>query len=77
MATKRKHRRVRTSWAGCKCPKGTKKVATCTMTKNGRKVCRGRGWGCLGTGKTKKGKTVPRFKAAVCQTKPKKKKKAA
>ncbi len=67
---KRKHRRVRKSWEGCGCPKGTKKVTTCSI-KNGKKVCRGRGWGCLGVGKSKTGKPTPRFFAAVCPTKPK------
>lgn len=66
-APKRKHRRVRSSWTGCGCPAGTRKVSTCS-TKNGKKYCRGRGWGCLGTGKSQKGKSAPRFFPAVCDS---------
>jgi hypothetical protein len=42
------------------------KVPTC---KTGKQSCRtGRGWGCLGRGKTKKGKWQPRWVKAVCET---------
>ena len=63
--SKRKHRRVRSSWQGCGCPEGAKKVTTCST---GGKVCRGRGWGCLGVGRTAKGRPIPRWVAAVCSS---------
>lgn len=63
---RRRHRRVRSDWKGCRCPAGSKKVSTCTTTKSGKKVCPGRGWGCLGIGPSQKGKPSPRFLAALC-----------
>lgn len=66
---RRKHRRVRPNWAGCHCPEGTRKVSTCSG--KSKKACRGRGWGCLGVGRSQKGKSAPRFFAAVCDVRPK------
>ena len=66
--SRRKHRKVKgvpAGWKGCHCPPGSKRVSTCT-TRYGRKVCRGRGWGCLGVGPSQKGKASPRFVKAVC-----------
>jgi hypothetical protein len=37
---RRKHRRVRTSWAGCGCPEGTKRVTVKVTKRNAR------GWSC-------------------------------
>lgn len=68
MARRRKHRKVKgvpKGWKGCKCPSGATKVSTCT-TKNGKKLCRGRGWGCLGIGPSQRGKSSPRFVKAIC-----------
>lgn len=63
---RRPHRRVRTSWTGCGCPEGTKKVATCSTRSS---VCnKGRGWGCLGSRKTKNGRRIASWVAAVCST---------
>jgi len=64
--TRRKHRRVRKDWKGCRCPEGAKKVSTCSVTPTGEKVCRGRGWGCIGERVSKKGKRYPGFVAAIC-----------
>jgi hypothetical protein len=63
---RRRHRRVRSDWKGCKCPSGTKKVSTCTVRSDGKRICPGRGWGCLGVGPSQKGKPSPRFLAAIC-----------
>lgn len=62
---RRKHRRRYSKDAVCGCPKGTKKVSTCTV-KNGVKVCRGRGFGCIGEGVTKKGTPTPRWFPMEC-----------
>lgn len=66
---KRKHRKVKSAppgWKGCKCPAKATKVSTCTKTEDGARVCKGRGWGCLGEGKSKTGKPMRRFVKAVC-----------
>jgi hypothetical protein len=68
---RRKHRKVAGAppgWKGCKCPKGSRKVTTCTTTPGGKKLCRGRGWGCLGVGPSQLGKPSPRFIAALCSS---------
>lgn len=38
---RRKHRRVRTSWSGCGCPDGTKRVSVKATKRNAR------GWSCI------------------------------
>jgi hypothetical protein len=63
---RRKHRRKYSTDATCGCPPGTKKVDTCS-TKRGTKVCRGRGFGCLGIGTSKRGKPTPRWFPMSCQ----------
>lgn len=63
--SRRKHRRVRKSWAGCRCPKGSKRVNTYRMV-DGKRMKVGRGWGCLGVGPSQKGKPSPRFVKALC-----------
>lgn len=75
---RRKHRKVKGAppgWKGCRCPKGSRKVSTCT-TRNGKKLCRGRGWGCLGVGPSQLGKPSPRFIKALCEQPPELPKKA-
>lgn len=67
--SRRKHRRVRKSWAGCRCPKGSRRVDTFRMM-NGKRVKVGRGWGCLGVGPSQKGKPSPRFVKAECGEEP-------
>ena len=63
---RRKHRRKYSKEATCGCPPGTKQVDTCS-TKRGTRVCRGRGFGCLGVGTSKKGKPTPRWFPMVCK----------
>lgn len=62
---RRRHRRVHHPATSCGCPEGSRKVSTCKKTSG---LCKGRKWGCLGTGTTTKGKRIPRFVKMTCSS---------